>query len=37
VWTPADAAALRVLADDYPTEVGDSTVSDHLIDCEVLG
>jgi len=36
IWTPADAAALRELADEFPREVGESAVLADLVEREGL-
>lgn len=35
VWTPADAAELRALADEFPREVGESEILADLVDREL--
>ena len=36
IWTPADARALRELADREPVVIGQSVVLDLITDCEGL-
>jgi len=36
VWTPADAAALREVAEQFPCEVGQSQVLADLLESEGL-
>ena len=36
VWTPADARALRDLADSEPVVIGQSVVLDLITECEHL-
>lgn len=35
IWTPADTAALRQLADEFPQEIGESAVLSEWVDREV--
>jgi len=34
IWTPADAAALRQLAEQYPREIGESALLADWVDRE---
>lgn len=34
IWTAEDAAQLRALADEHPTEIGESLVLDTILDHE---
>ncbi|UJL29971.1 hypothetical protein HZU38_05580 [Mycolicibacterium vanbaalenii] len=36
IWTPADTAALRALAEEFPREVGESVALDSLVRAEGL-